>query len=162
SVINISSAVVTNPGKTFSSLPQQPPQPLMSMSVHTNPLPPTSSPLYDSISLQHIQTFQQQLADIHSKHTNQMFTLSNHLQMLNAKADVITSKVDALTQLVNTVIVPCVSTLSTGMINTINEKEVKFSITGSIQVRFCEFFKDSKSSVIKTLNESKELMYLAR
>ncbi|CAF1296567.1 unnamed protein product [Didymodactylos carnosus] len=71
--------------------------------------------------IEHLQSYQQRLSAIETHHSNQMLLLGNQINMLNAKADFISTKIDQLSQLVTRVIVPSIFTLSNVFVR-INEQ----------------------------------------
>ncbi|CAF1010508.1 unnamed protein product [Didymodactylos carnosus] len=87
----------------------------------------------------HMQHYQQQLSDINKAHVDTMLNLSNQINMLSAKVDCVSSKVEQMNHLVSKVVIPCVSTLADSLVK-LNEKLSCMEVclgSVSIQVAAC-------------------------
>ncbi|CAF1328257.1 unnamed protein product, partial [Didymodactylos carnosus] len=64
----------------------------------------------------HMQHYQQQLSEINKAHFDTMLNLSNQINMLGAKVDCVSSKVEQMNLLVSNVVIPCVFTLADSLV----------------------------------------------
>ncbi|CAF0944653.1 unnamed protein product [Didymodactylos carnosus] len=104
-----------------------------------SPVNGEDSPIRSCNVEDHMQHYQQQLSDINKAHVDTMLNLSNQINMLSAKVDCVSSKVEQMNHLVSKVVIPCVSTLADSLVK-LNEKLSCMEVclgSVSIQVAAC-------------------------
>ncbi|CAF1078811.1 unnamed protein product, partial [Didymodactylos carnosus] len=82
------------------------------------------------------QNVKQQLSEINKAHVDTMLNLSNQINMLSAKVDRVSSKVEQMNHLVSKVVIPCVFTLADSLVK-LDEKISCMEGSVSIQVTAC-------------------------